>query len=157
MITYDYYYYNYDDDADDDDHRDDVDMVERHLMETCNRVCTNSVQRYKPAKQISTQTLFAFAFAGILGLYWLNLYCTKQSTNQETSGELSWAPLRLRLDHALCKEHVFKGARKKNILIDRQLRRKPQTTCISPNKTFRELTWTRSYHGQIFHKTRCNS
>ena len=52
MITYDYYYYNYDDDADDDDHRDDVDMVERHLMETCNRVCTNSVQRYKPAKQI---------------------------------------------------------------------------------------------------------
>ena len=88
-------------------------MVERHLMETCNRVCTNSVQRYKPAKQISTQTLFAFAFAGILGLYWLNLYCTKQSTNQETSGELSWAPLRLRLDYALCKEHVFKGARKK--------------------------------------------
>ena len=86
-------------------------------METCNRVCTNSVQRYKPAKQISTQTLFAFAFAGILGLYWLNLYCTKQSTNQETSGELSWAPLRLRLDHALCKEHVFKGARKKTFLL----------------------------------------
>ena len=113
MITY----YIYDDGADNDEHKDDVDMVERHLMETCNRVCTNSVQRYKPAKQISIQTLFAFAFARILGLYWLNLYCTKQSTNQETSGELSWAPLRLRLDYALCKEHVFKGARKKTFLL----------------------------------------
>ena len=77
MITY----YIYDDGADNDEHKDDVDMVERHLMETCNRVCTNSVQRYKPAKQISIQTLFTFAFAGILGLYWLNLYCTKQSIN----------------------------------------------------------------------------
>ena len=39
---------------DDDDHDgvDDVDIVDRHLMETCNRV-TNLVQRYKPAKQIS--------------------------------------------------------------------------------------------------------
>ena len=113
MITY----HIYDDGADNDEHKDDVDMVERHLMETCNRVCTNSVQRYKPAKQISIQTLFAFAFARILGLYWLNLYCTKQSTNQETSGELSWAPLRLRLDYALCKEHVFKGARQKTFLL----------------------------------------
>ena len=38
-------------DGDDDDDDDDVDTVERHLIETCNRV-TNSVQRYKPAKQI---------------------------------------------------------------------------------------------------------
>ena len=47
MITY----YIYDDGADNDEHKDDVDMVERHLMETCNRVCTNSVQRYKPANK----------------------------------------------------------------------------------------------------------